>query len=197
MSMGTIRSFIAVPIPDAVTAWLQQIQAKLRSPGRNIRWVAARNIHLTLKFLGDIDPTRIPEIAARMDAAATPVGTFRLQAKGVGAFPNLRKARVFWAGLAGDLDPLRTLQVNLETGLEAIGFAREGREFQAHLTLGRARRYLDARSLADSLEALKEAASEAFQVDRLALYQSTLKPTGAQYIRLHTARLENICGRIE
>ena len=188
---GTIRTFVAIPIPDAVAVWLQQIQAQLRSPSLKIRWVATANIHLTLKFIGDIDPSRIPEIAAQMHAAAGTIPSFWLEAKGVGAFPNLRKARVLWVGLTGDLERLRILQTNLETGLETVGFNREGRNFRAHLTIGRARQQLDAPTIGASLEPLKDAASGAFRVDRLSLYQSTLKPAGAQYTLLHTVHLES------
>lgn len=191
MRSQTIRTFIAIPIPEGVSAWLRQIQDQLRLPGLNVRWLAARNVHLTLKFLGDIDPARVSEIAAQVDVAAATIPSFRLQAKGVGVFPNFSKARVLWVGLTGDVERLRTLQANLETGLEAVGFAREGRGFRAHLTIGRARQHLNARMMLETLESLKAAASDAFPVDRLSLYQSTLKPAGAQYTLLHSAHLEN------
>ena len=183
------RAFVAVPIPEAVAAFLMQIQVRLKLPGRNIRWVAAKNIHLTLKFLGDIEPSRIPAIASQMDAAAGRAAAFPLTAKGVGVFPNLRRARVLWVGLAGDLDRLKAIQASLDAGLESAGFAREPRGFAGHLTIGRIRRRIDAQLIGDSLEPLKAVASDSFRVDRLMLLKSVLNPNGPEYTPLHTSYL--------
>lgn len=188
-TQNTLRAFVAVPIPDAVTHFLAQIQARLRSSQINIRWVKNNNIHLTLKFLGDIDPSRIPLIAAQMNAAASLFPSFSLKAKGVGVFPNRRRARVLWVGLTGDCDRLRAIQANLETGLESIGFAREPRDFYAHLTIGRPRQHIDGQAIGAVLESMKTTTSDPFRVDRLKLYESMLKPAGAVYSVLHTARL--------
>ena len=185
----TLRAFVAVPIPDAVALFLKQIQARLRLPGRNIRWVAAKNIHLTLKFLGDIDPSRIPAIAAQMDAAAGGTAAFSLTAKGVGVFPDLGHARVLWVGLVGDLDRLKAIQATLESGLESLGFKKESRGFGAHLTIGRIRRRIDAQLIGESVEPLKTVASDYFRVDRLMLFKSILKPHGPEYTLLHTSHL--------
>jgi 2'-5' RNA ligase len=185
----TIRTFIAVPIPDAVAVFLRQVQAQLQSLGRNIRWVATQNIHLTLKFLGEIDPIRIPAVAAQLDSAAGSIPPFAIKARGVGVFPNLRNARVVWVGLAGDIDRLIAIQATLESGLESIGFSREARGFHAHLTIGRTLRRIDARTLDAALEPLSDATSDAFPVDRLTLFKSMLKPAGAEYTSLYTAHL--------
>lgn len=185
----TFRAFVAVPIPDAVAVFLQQVQARLHFPGRNIRWVATENIHLTLKFLGDIDPSRVPAVAAQMDAAAGMTPSFSLKAGGVGVFPNLRHARVLWVGLTGDLQRLKAIQATLESALESLGFGRESRDFHAHLTIGRTRQRIDAKKIGASLEPLKDAASDSFRVDRLVLFKSVLKPAGAEYTLLHTSHL--------
>ncbi len=185
----TLRTFVAVPIPDAVTLFLTQIQARLKLSGRNIRWVAAKNIHLTLKFLGDVDPCQIPAIAAQMDAAAETTAAFSLAAKGVGGFPNLRRARILWVGLTGELDRLKTVQAALESGLDAVGVKREARGFSAHLTIGRIRRRIDAQLIGESVEALKAVASDFFRADRLMLFNSILRPNGPEYTLLHTSHL--------
>lgn len=185
----SLRAFVAVPIPDSVIHFLAQIQTRLRSSQINIRWVTKKNIHLTLKFLGNIDPSRIPLIAAQMNAAARLLPSFSLMAKGVGVFPNLHRARVLWVGLTGDCDQLSAIQANLETGLESIGFARESRDFHAHLTIGRLRQRIDGQTIGAVLESLKATTSDPFRVDRLKLYRSMLKPAGAVYSVLHTARL--------
>jgi 2'-5' RNA ligase len=184
-----LRAFVAVPIPGAVAVFLRQIQSRIQLPVTDIRWVAQKNIHLTLKFLGDIDPSRVPAVSAQMDAAAATVPPFSLVAKGMGVFPNLRRARVLWVGLAGDLEPLKALQAALESALETVGFNRETRDFGAHLTIGRIRRRIDAQCIRASLDPLKDATSDRFRVDRLMLVRSVLKPNGPQYSVLHTSNL--------
>ena len=185
----TLRAFIAVPMPDAVTAFLKDVQTRLRANRLNIRWVPAQNVHLTLKFLGDIDPSMVPEIAVRMDTAAGTMRPFSIAPGGVGIFPNFRQARVVWVGLTGDIDRLHQLHEALSIGLEEAGFAREKRAYRAHLTVGRTRQRIPAQDLIAMLAPLQDAVSDPFKADRLALYQSTLKPAGAQYDRLHTSTL--------
>jgi 2'-5' RNA ligase len=99
-----IRVFIAAPIPRALTVFLKNIQARLRSPRMDVRWLAAENIHLTLKFLGNIERSRVSAVGAQMDVSAGQTGTFRLHARGIGVFPNRRHPRVLWVGLGGELD---------------------------------------------------------------------------------------------
>ena len=183
----TLRAFVAVPIPDAVAAFLQQIQVRLHAPEMKIRWVAPTNIHLTLKFFGDIDPSRVDAVAAQMDLAAGSIPAFSLVARGVGVFPNLRNARVLWVGLAGDLDRLGAIHASLESGLKSVGFSKSPRNFRAHLTIGRTRERIDAQTIRASLEPLKDVASDSFRVDRLALFRSILKPAGAEYTLLHSS----------
>lgn len=185
----TLRAFIAVPIPEAVTAFLQQVQHRLQEQRMNIRWVAAKNSHLTLKFLGEIEASLVPEITAKMDAAAATTPPFSLTARGVGVFPNHRRARVWWVGVTGDTDRLRMLQSSLETGLTATGFGKSSRNFQAHLTIGRSRQRISAKTVGASLASLQDTASDSFRVDGLRLFQSTLKPTGAEYALLHISHL--------
>jgi len=184
-----LRAFVAISISDAVVVFLRQLQAQIQLPAANIRWVTAGNIHLTLKFLGDIDPSRVAAVAAQMDAAAGMIPPFSLFAKGVGVFPNLRHARVLWVGLAGCIDRLKAIQAALESGLESVGFQREAREFNAHLTIGRIRRRTGARKIAASLDSAKAAVSGSFRVDRLMLFKSILKPNGPEYTLLHTSHL--------
>ena len=186
---NALRTFIALPVPGHVTGFLKQTQDRLRPLIAGVRWVPAANVHLTLKFLGDVDPAMVPEIVSGMEAAARSVPSFALSAKAVGVFPNRRKARVIWVGLAGERKPLDTLHHSLESGLAGLGFKPEHRAFRAHLTIGRIRRRPNPETLARSLEPFASAVSEPFEVDQMRLYQSVLKPTGAEYTLLHTAPL--------
>jgi 2'-5' RNA ligase len=185
----SLRVFIAVSIPEPVACFLRDVQARLQLPATDVRWLAVKNIHLTLKFLGDVDPSRVLDVAARMDDAAGQIPPFSLKARGAGVFPDLRRARVLWVGLDGALEPLSRIQAALESGLESSGFKKESRRFHPHLTIGRTRRRIDAHTMGASLERLKEAVSDSFRVDRLGLFKSTLKPAGADYSLLHTSRL--------
>lgn len=186
---NSLRVFVALPIPEPVVLFLEQVQAQLQSSAMRIRWLATKNIHLTLTFIGDIDPSRVSVVAGQMDAAARRFPSFSLVARGVGVFPNLRKARVLWVGLAGDLDRLKLLQAGLESSLVSVGFNKASQRFRAHLTIGRTRQRIDVRTIGAALEPLKNIASDSFRVDRLTLFKSILKPTGAEYTPLHTTHL--------
>lgn len=189
MMPETLRAFIAVPIPEALTVFLRHVQTQLQARRMKLRWVAPKNIHLTLKFLGDIALSQVPAIVERMDAAADAMPAFRLVASGVGVFPNHRHPRVLWVGLAGDLIRLNRLQATLDHGLVAEGFGKVSRNFQAHLTIGRTRQRIDAQTIDTTLISLQDIVSDSFRVDRLDLVKSVLKPAGPEYTRLHVSHL--------
>ena len=185
----TVRVFIAVPIPDDVARFLRRSRTALQQPGMNLRWVPVENIHLTLKFLGDIDAASIEPVAGRMDAAAGASAPFSLIARGVGGFPNLRGFRVLWIGVDGDTRRLESLQRGVESGLETLGLEKERRRFHPHLTLARTRQRMDGGQFGLLDATWAQHASEAFRVDRICLFSSVLKPVGAVYTRLHTSYL--------
>ena len=185
----TLRLFIAVPIPDDVTRFLKNTRTALDQPGLNIRWVPVENIHLTLKFIGDIDAVSVDPIAERMDAAAGANAPFALIARGVGGFPNLRGFRVLWVGVDGDTRRLETLQRNVESELEILGLEKERRRFHPHFTLARARQRVDGGRFGLLDASWTQHASEAFRVDRICLFASVLNPGGAEYTQLHTSCL--------
>ena len=143
---------------------------------------------MTLAFLGDIDADRVPKIAYRLDETAGGLPAFSLCAKGVGAFPHFKRARVLWVGLHGDLSCLQDLYQATWKTIEPLGFEPEKRPFRAHLTIGRARGKGNARAPGKLPEAM-QAPSDAFDVNEVHLYQSVLKPTGAHYRLLHTSFL--------
>ena len=185
----TLRLFVAIPIPDPVARFLQDIRRRLETPELKIRWVPVQNIHLTLQFLGDVEKAALEAVADQMDLVAGAAAPFSIQAKGVGGFPNRRRLRVLWVGLDGDAQLLTVVQGLLASRLEEIGFARERRRFHPHLTIGRARHPIDGRRLDRPLSSMADIASDPFRVDRVCLFASRLKPSGAEYTRLHTAQL--------
>ncbi len=135
-------------------------------------------IHLTVKFLGDIEASRVDAIANALEGALKLFPRFTISAKGLGVFPALRRPRVLWVGLEGG--QLVKLAAKVEAALEPLGFAREERGFQPHLTIGRWRQFNGvSKKLAEELERWKTSEFGASQVEALTLFQSVLKPEGA------------------
>ena len=186
-----IRTFAAVELPHSVKRPLARAADELRAlciPG--LRVVRPEGIHITLKFLGDIDPARVPDIADALAAAADSHPPFSLAVGAPGAFPNPTRPRVLWLGVAGDapaLDALRALQRDTDAALAAIGFPPEKQPFSPHLTIARMRRP-DAAALA-ALSALNLPSGAAIPVNAVSLMQSSLNPGGAIYTRLRSAPL--------
>jgi 2'-5' RNA ligase len=135
-----IRSFIAISLPADIRRELARIETELRKgAGAPVKWVETANLHLTLKFLGDIEFENIPAILDAMYKAAGTTGPLNMELNGLGVFPSPRRVRIVWVGLGGETEKLAALQQRLEISLEPLGFARESRDFQPHLTIGRVR----------------------------------------------------------
>ena len=132
------RLFIAILLPQAIKGRLADAQHALlrRTPGGVVRWAPLEQVHLTLRFLGDVPEESVREIIEAMHRATSSVAPFTLRASGLGCFPEARRPRVLWAGVAGDLAALRNLQERLASETASWG-QREERAFHAHLTLGR------------------------------------------------------------
>ena len=180
----SIRAFVAISLPDDVIERIGTLQSDLKAEGLAFRWVNPRNIHLTLKFLGDIPTARVPDIRQSLIEAAARQSAFEIMAKGIGVFPGPKKPRVIWAGVGGQVEKLRSLQHSVEKQLADIGFAPERRRFKSHLTMGRSKGFVDPDRLLAALQRHGRFASEPFCVDRLALFRSRLDPAGAVYTQL-------------
>jgi 2'-5' RNA ligase len=138
--MEQIRSFIAIELSDEVKQAFGRLQSKLKNVGKTpVRWVNPEIIHLTLKFLGDVDTAIIGDITKAVEEAARGVDPFNIEVSGLGVFPNLQGVHIVWVGLSGELEKLNRLQKRIETALTPLGFKPEGRAFTPHLTLGRVR----------------------------------------------------------
>jgi 2'-5' RNA ligase len=183
-----MRTFIAIPLPAEAKALLQQIQEKLRSFGADVRWTRVESIHLTLKFLGEVDPAVIPQIAALLRAERLGV-SFSLALAGMGGFPNLRSPRVLWCGLRGELDRLNELHKKVERVCARVGFEPEARRFEPHLTIGRVS---GKRNLQQLLEYIKIAPEFEynFKASAFSIYRSVLSRSGAVYSVLETIGLD-------
>lgn len=179
-----IRAFLAIDVPDSYRAGLAAVQEALKKSGADVRWVAPANIHLTLKFFGDITDAQLEAISAAAAAVAGTTPVLTLQAQSVGTFPGPKNPRVIWLGLAGQTDLLATLVQELESAFVPLGFPAEKRPFTPHLTLGRVRSNRGREELQRRLENLVLPPFPAFPVAEVVLYQSTLRPQGAVYTPL-------------
>ena len=185
-----IRAFIAIDIDPQVRENITRAIDQLRSRVLEVRWIAPANFHLTLKFLGDIEQTQIEAIGAALEERLRPFPRFTINAKGLGVFPDLRRPRIMWIGLAGN--ELTTLAAQVELALLPLGFAPEKRNFTPHLTIGRWRQTdRPSKTLGQELESLKDYQFGASNVDEVILFQSVLKPEGAIYTRAKAVTLRN------
>ncbi|MBE7551534.1 MAG: RNA 2',3'-cyclic phosphodiesterase [Anaerolineales bacterium] len=194
--MTTIRSFIAIELSDEAHAALADLQSRLKrvAPAQIVRWTAPESIHLTLHFLGDIAPDTVSEISSLMEQVAAVHPPFTLTLGGLGCFPNTRRPRVVWAGVAGQTDILARLQGELGEKLKTLGFTLDTRPYSPHLTLGRVKDGVPQRQLAQLGQALEQTqptvgSLAVLPVSEISLMKSELKSAGAVYTPLALARL--------
>lgn len=169
-------------LPDEVRQRLAAAVERLRPHAAGVAWVAPANLHVTLKFLGEVDEGRVPSVAAALAAAAGAHGAFDVSVRGLGAFPSPERPRVLWAGLEDDAGRLGALAGGVDAACAALGFPRETRAFASHVTLGRAREGRRQPALADALARGGEFGR--VRVERVALMQSELSPRGSRYSEL-------------
>jgi 2'-5' RNA ligase len=184
-----MRLFVAINPPDEERDRLFEATRPLREQGLPVRWVEPESVHLTLKFLGWVRPERVDRVVEVIGEAAAKTGAFDLPVTGFGAFPSLRRPRVIWAGVEAT-PSLRCVKHDLEWMLAPLGFEREVRAFQPHLTLGRARKDAQAGDFRDFEVVIAELGYTAtFPVETIDLMQSNLSRSGARYERIASAPL--------
>ena len=136
-----VRSFIAIPVPaEGIQALEEAVKRLDPEIGRHVRWVRPGGIHLTLKFMGDISAGMVEQVLEALPTVAARFAPISLSISGMGVFPNPRRPRVLWAGVHGDLETLKALQLAVDEAVGKLGLPMEQRPFSPHLTLGRVRR---------------------------------------------------------
>ena len=175
-----MRTFIAVEVPDAVKVRIEEFENLLKGAGTDIKWGEPGNIHITLKFLGNIEPDKPAAIREGLSAALEATSPFDLKLGRAGAFPDLNRPRVFWVSVDEGRDRLTAMQQRIESELHRRGFVREERPFSPHLTIGRVR---SPKGLAKLTELVRTTSFETdpFPVTRVAVVKSDLKPDGPVY----------------
>ncbi len=187
--MKGVRSFIAVFLDPATRARVAAFQERLAGTGADVKWVEPHNLHLTLKFLGDVEPTRLDEIGRALEAAASGTRQFELGIAGAGVFPNARNPRVVWLGVREGREALLDLARRVEHAMEALGFPRDEKGFSPHLTIGRVRSPRNAQALVREATAVGAAPEASVRVARVELESSTLAPQGPTYSPVRVVEL--------
>jgi 2'-5' RNA ligase len=192
--MAVMRAFIALELSEEVAQRLDRIsnELKLRFPHNAVRWVPAQNIHLTLKFLGDVSIANLEALQKMIQAECEDIPPFDLSVGSVGAFPSLNRPRVIWVGVTAPA-VLSNLYRNIELAAARLGYPPEERPFSPHLTLGRAARNASPAELQQIGQALRGyniGFLGAVHIPAVHLYKSDLSPAGARYTKLFTAWLK-------
>jgi len=179
--MSKIRSFVAIPLNADIISRIEKIQKELKSIPADVRWVRPQSIHLTLKFLGNIEENRIDDIAQAIQKGISEYESWSVLVKNLGTFPSLRNPRVIWIGVEDKRGKIVTLQNRIEKELTKLGFEEEKRKFSPHLTLGRVKSSRGKKELVQYLIDERERSFGETLIDRVILFKSDLKPSGAIY----------------
>lgn len=176
-----MRVFVAINLPGSERERLHAATGAIKEADFPVRWVAPQNVHLTLKFLGEVPETEVSDVAAAIDEALRSTERFTMTFGGLGAFPSLRRPKVIWVGVEPKAE-LLDVQSRVESALADLGHPPEKRDFRAHLTIGRGKkgarpaRFRGLEELAGKVDYRGSAAVESVDVMR-----STLRPSGAEY----------------
>jgi len=195
--MNAIRAFIAVEIDPEIRQKISELISCLKKSEADVKWITEDQMHLTLKFLGNIDEGRIQEISGVLSSISHDFKAFEITLSNIGAFPNLNHPRVIWIGIDKGADLLKTLAGKIDAELEKLGFhpstslgtGKETREFKAHLTLGRVRTSKNMPQLVKLLSATQFTPETGVKISELILFQSTLTLKGAIYSMLSKIKL--------
>ena len=184
-----MRTFIAIELSEEIRKVLAQVRSHLCYAGADVKWVKEENIHLTLKFLGEISEDRVSQISSILDDIGKWTKPFEITLKDIGVFPKTDHPRVIWAGLDKGIKESTELAVKIDKALSGIGFQEETRPFAAHLTIGRVRSQKNKEALQEKIVNYQFSAISLQSVNSVVLFKSTLTPKGPIYSKIHETRL--------
>ncbi len=179
--VSKFRAFIAVALPDSLKESLREVQERFKKVGGKVGWVRPAGMHVTLKFLGDVEEGMIPEIGGCMGRALGGRKAFTIGFSGAGVFPDLRRPRVLWVAAQEGAEELGEMAAALDPLLSEIGFDREKRPFRPHMTLGRIKVLGDRERLAALIAEHRETDVGRMTANAVRLVESRLRPDGAIY----------------
>lgn len=184
-----MRTFIAIELESPLRQLLVRVLRDSLPSSREVRWCSEDQLHLTLKFLGEVHDTRLPQVCEVVKTACARVAPFAISLQGWGCFPDQRSPRVLWCGVRDPEEGCRRWVAAADPLLNELGFPIEGRAFTPHITLGRSRSAAGARLLRQVFQTVAPPSSAPMQVREIVVFESRLAPTGAQYRSLATIPL--------
>ncbi len=187
--MAKIRTFIAIELSDSVRQKIAELQEELKRDREKISWTKPGNIHLTLKFLGDTEESKIDRIAGIINGIASDYQSFSLSVSGLGVFPNFRRPRVIWVGMPNSPASLIEIAEKIDSNLAEIGFPQEDKRFSPHLTIGRVKAEV-SNGFIEKIKSRQFDGGE-FNVNEILIMKSDLHPAGAVYTQLQKIALRN------
>jgi 2'-5' RNA ligase len=183
-----MRTFIAVELPEEIKRQIEQLQAPLKNTDAFVSWVKPKNIHVTLKFLGEVPEEKIDEVFSAVRRALEGAREFTMSLKGMGGFPNLKRPRVIWVGAGSGGEELSQMAKRIEEEMEEVGFPREKRRFSAHFTIGRVKSPKNIEKLTELVESTNFQTEE-IEVNEVVVMRSQLHSAGAIYTALEKVPL--------
>jgi len=185
------RIFVAIDISAEARRKISDYITELRGEFSNVRvgWERPEKLHLTLKFLGDIDETQLADLTEAVDKTAKQISDFKLRVSKTGAFPSEKNARILWLGIVDELKSLQKMNEILEIECERKGFAREKRNFKAHLTIARLREPHKSKELIER-HLRNDFESNVFAVSGIVIYESQLQKSGSIYTKYKKLNLQ-------
>lgn len=188
--MASVRTFIAINLDDALHAALAEAIEKFASSKASVKWVPPHNAHLTLKFLGNVEEARLPEVFAACESAARDFPPIELALGTIGCFPNMKRPRIVWLGMEKGADEVKQLQHNVESELKRIGFPKEDRKFKAHLTIGRVKKQQGLSRLSQLIEEDRDIFIGSMRAEKISVMKSKVLPGGPVYTELKAIPLQ-------
>jgi len=192
--MPMLRAFIAIEINDQIKQKISKLISILKKSDTDAKWADEGQMHLTLKFLGNINKDKLLEISDAMSFISNNFKPFAVSFSKIGAFPDTNHPRVIWLGVDKGSENLKILNDKIEATLEKLGFVKESRKFEPHLTLARIR---SPKNISNLIKLIRETSYDIGNeapINKLTLFQSSLDPKGAVYSVLLEKFLQNING---
>lgn len=183
--MNRIRSFLAFDVPPDVKKKLGRLIADFSKKETGVKWMPAENLHVTMKFFGDIEEDLLMgDISNAIEKVTVNTLPIRIDCSGIGVFPNWKYPRVIWAGFIGDVEPVLDLSGALEKALAGFPVKKDERAFRLHLTIGRAKEIKSSGLLMTLINELGPINFGSVNIDHLTLYKSVLTKEGSVYTSL-------------
>lgn len=176
-----MRIFIAINPENEIKEKIESLTSKVRTVDTKIKWVEKENLHITLKFLGEINEMMLNNVKSCLENIKTGCTPFDVELCGIGVFPNIKDARVIWIGIKNGHQELKSLSEKIDTELSRLGFKREARPFSPHLTIARVKGDINYEHLKNTIADLKDYDVGKFTVRSMYVMRSILKPTGPVY----------------